>query len=118
MAVIYVKKVYPIKGRKDFFKYVVIDHGKIAKGWQGNNPNTEMYFQDKSDADRVATAIKKVQALNKKLATSKNEAGKNGTTIQCPYCKSKHKVYHFNWSSLTCKKCKKDVKRSQWIIVK
>ena len=27
---IYVKKVYPIKGRRDFFKYVVMDSGKIG----------------------------------------------------------------------------------------
>ena len=32
MAKIYVKKVYPIKNRRDFFKYVVMDNGKIARG--------------------------------------------------------------------------------------
>ena len=49
---ILVKKVYPIKGRRDFFKYVVMDAGKIAKDFRGK----EMYFNLKADADRVAKA--------------------------------------------------------------
>ena len=50
---IYVKKVYPIKSRRDFFKYVV------------------MYFDSKVSADRVANARKKVQKLNREWAKSK-----------------------------------------------
>ena len=70
MGRIYVKKVYPIKGRKDFYKYVVIDNGVIAKGWQGNSINVEMYFDSKVHAERVANARRKVRELNK-LVTSK-----------------------------------------------
>jgi len=66
-----VKKVYPISGRKDFFKYVVIDNGQIAKGFQGNKFDTEMYFDSKEDAERVATARRKVQKLNKEFMTGK-----------------------------------------------
>ena len=66
-----VKKVYPIKGRKDFFKYVVMDNGEIAKGFQGNKFDEPMYFDSKVDADRVANARRKVQQLNRKFATGK-----------------------------------------------
>ena len=68
---IYVKKVYPIKGRRDFFKYVVMDTGKIAKGFSGNRNNVEMYFDTKASADRVANARKRVQKINKEWMKSK-----------------------------------------------
>jgi hypothetical protein len=66
-----VKKVYPIKGRKDFFKYVVMDNGVIAKGFQGNSFDEPMYFDSKEHADMVANARRKVQRLDKKWATGK-----------------------------------------------
>mgnify|MGYP003123692288 CR=1 FL=1 len=68
---IYVKKVYPIKSRRDFFKYVVIDRGKIAKGFSGSGSDKEMYIDSKVSADRVANARKKVQKLNREWAKSK-----------------------------------------------
>lgn len=68
-----VKKVYPIKGRRDFFKYVVIDNGAIAKGFQGNRFDSEMYFDQKSDAITVANARRKVQLLNRKFSKSKTK---------------------------------------------
>lgn len=66
-----VKKVYPIKGRNDFFKYVIMDNGKIAKGFQGNKNNVELYFDNKASADRVANAKRKVRKLDKKFSTGK-----------------------------------------------
>ena len=72
-----VKKIYPIKGRKDFFKYVVIENDKIAKGSGSfGKTNVEMYFDDKSSADRVANAIRKVNKLNKKFMTKKTSKKK------------------------------------------
>lgn len=68
---IYVKKVYPIKGRRDFFKYVVMDSGKIAKGFAGGRGKKEMYFDDKASADRVANARKRVQKLDREWMKSK-----------------------------------------------
>ena len=62
---IMVKKVYPIKDRRDFFKYVVMDSGKIAKGFGRGGNNVEMYFDTKASADRVANARKKVQKANR-----------------------------------------------------
>ena len=29
---IYVDKIFPIEGREDFFKYVVMNNGKLATG--------------------------------------------------------------------------------------
>jgi hypothetical protein len=68
---IYVKKVYPIKGRRDFFKYVVMDSGKIARGFSGNKWDREMYFDTKASANRVANARKKVQKANKEWMRKK-----------------------------------------------
>ena len=66
-----VKKVYPIKGRKDFFKYVVLVDGKIHKGWSMNKPNMELYFDRKSEADRIANAVRKVRKLDKEFMSGK-----------------------------------------------
>jgi hypothetical protein len=72
----YVKKVYPIKGRKDFFKYVVMTKGKIAKGWSGNKSNQDLYFDSKAHAESVATATRKVEKLNKAWASKKTSKKK------------------------------------------
>ena len=67
-----VKKVYPIKGRSDFYKYVVMDNGKIAKGLGSFGKTDEpMYFDKKDDADRVAKARREVIKIEKKWATGK-----------------------------------------------
>jgi hypothetical protein len=67
-----IKKIYTLgKSRKDFFKYVVMDNGQIAKGFQGNKFNEPMYFDSKSDAERVANARRRVQKLNKQFMTGK-----------------------------------------------
>ena len=72
MAKIYVKKVYPIKNRRDFFKYVVMDNGKIARGSGSfGKTNVEMYFDTKRSATRVANARKRVAKLNAEWLKSK-----------------------------------------------
>ncbi len=71
-----IKKVFPIKGRRDFFKYVVMDNGEIAKGFQGNKFDEPMYFDSKVDAKRVADARRKVQRLNKTFSTGKTSKKK------------------------------------------
>lgn len=62
-----VKKVYPIKGRKDFYKYVILNDGKIAKDFQGK----QMYFNAKKDANYVANAQRKVRSKLKRWFKSK-----------------------------------------------
>jgi len=74
---IIVKKIYPIKGRKDFFKYVVLENGKIAKG---SGPfgatNVEMYFNEKESATRVANAKRRLNKLNKRWMAGKTSKKK------------------------------------------
>jgi len=71
-----VKKVYPIAGRKDFYKYVILVDGKIHKGWSMNKPNVELYFDRKAEADRVANAVRKVRKIEKEFMTGKRSKRK------------------------------------------
>jgi len=53
---IYVDKIFPIEGREDFFKYVVMNNGKLATGI-----NKEvMYFDKLQEAEGVREACQKV----------------------------------------------------------
>jgi len=58
-----VKKVYPINGHKDFYKYIVTEdspfnpNAKPCKDYKGD----EMYFDDINKAHRVARARNKVK---------------------------------------------------------
>jgi len=69
-----VTKVYPIEGRKDFFKYTILKKGesifnkdaKLHTDFQGK----EMYFDDKEQADYVCKAINKVARINKDFINS------------------------------------------------
>ena len=67
MKQIEVKKVYPIEGRTDFFKFVVMDNGQIAKGFHGNSNDAEMYFDNKEDAKRVADARIEVKLIRQEF---------------------------------------------------
>jgi len=51
-----VKKHYPIPGRKDFYGYAVVEHGKVAKTANGK----ELIFIEKTKAVEVAEARKRV----------------------------------------------------------
>lgn len=55
-----VEKIYPIKGRKDFFKFVVMEGDNIAKGMDGK----EMYFDSEKTALSICSARKRVNKLN------------------------------------------------------
>lgn len=63
-----VKKVYPIKGRKDFFKYMVTDESiykedaKPCIDFEGR----EMYFDDKEQAQRITDSRNKVKHYDPK----------------------------------------------------
>ena len=62
-----VKKYYPIANRKDFFKYAVMENGKIAKTMKGE----ELIFMDREYAQDVASARTRVAARLKKDAAIK-----------------------------------------------
>ena len=51
---------------------------------------------------------------NDKQVNKYTRAGKNGKSILCPVCKSMRTVYHFNFSGLTCPKCKESVDKYDW----
>lgn len=61
-----VKKVYPIKGRKDFFKFTIIKTGESI--WDDNAKlhtdmnDKEMFFDDKTQAKNVCDAINRVES--------------------------------------------------------
>ena len=42
--------------------------------------------------------------------------GNNGKWIKCPKCSQTSKVYHFNFSSLTCPDCKQSITKYDWLI--
>ena len=38
-----------------------------------------------------------------------------GEIIFCPKCAADRRVFHFNWSAVTCTKCKAVVEKSDWL---
>jgi hypothetical protein len=58
-------KHYPIKGRRDFFKYTIIKTGEIPCNDNAQKHtdfnNKEMYFDDKVQAKNVCDAINRVE---------------------------------------------------------
>jgi hypothetical protein len=63
-----VKKVYPIQGRKDFFKYMVTDQSIFDENAKPciDAAGREMYFDDKKRANDIAKSRNKVSARLKK----------------------------------------------------
>jgi len=51
-----------------------------------------------------------------KPITPRVRAGKRGKHIMCPNCRTIRKVYHFNWSGLTCPDCKESIDKSLWSV--
>ena len=43
-------------------------------------------------------------------------AGYSGKQIKCPNCQSVRRVYHFNFSGLTCPECKESIDKSDWLV--
>ena len=46
--------------------------------------------------------------------TRYTRAGKNGKQLVCPECGSIRRIYHFNFSGLTCPQCKQSVAKYDW----
>ena len=46
--------------------------------------------------------------------TKYTRGGKYGKQIVCPECDNIRRVYHFNFSGLTCPKCKQSVDKYSW----
>ena len=48
--------------------------------------------------------------------TKRSRCGKRGKHIMCPNCKTIRKVYHLNFSGLTCPHCRESVDKLSWSI--
>ena len=46
--------------------------------------------------------------------TRYTRGGKNGKQLVCPECGSIRRIYHFNFSGLTCPQCKQSVDKYSW----
>jgi hypothetical protein len=62
-----IKEIFPIKGRSDFSKFVVLNDGVILRGWQGNKKGVELHFDSKEEAQPIADALEAVEKRNKEF---------------------------------------------------
>ena len=46
--------------------------------------------------------------------TRYTRGGKNGKQLVCPECSNIIRIYHFNFSGLTCPQCKQSVAKYDW----
>lgn len=45
------------------------------------------------------------------------KTGRAGKKIKCPHCSTiLRRVYHLNWTKLTCLSCQKNVSKYDWLI--
>ena len=56
-------------------------------------------------------------SINNSYVTKYTRAGKYGKQIVCPDCDNIQTVYHFNFSGLTCLKCKQSVDKYSWKVL-
>ena len=52
------------------------------------------------------------------LLDKHSRAGKFGTVISCPQCKTKTIVYHMAWSAISCGGCREMIDKDCWIKVR
>ena len=56
----------------------------------------------------------KTQSINNCNVTRYTRGGKNGKQLVCPDCGNIIRIYHFNFSGLTCPQCKQSVDKYSW----
>ena len=56
----------------------------------------------------------KTQSINNYYVTRYTRGGKNGKQLVCPDCGNIIRIYHFNFSGLTCPQCKQSVAKYDW----
>jgi hypothetical protein len=72
-----ITQINPIPGRTDFIKFVVLNDGKIHRGWQGNEKDVELYFDDEYDAISIGLALVEVERINDEFMNDGFEQTKN-----------------------------------------
>ena len=45
-------------------------------------------------------------------------ATRYGKDIYCPLCDSANRIYHFNWSAVTCQTCKEIINKEEFYLDK
>ena len=64
---------------------------------------------------REANAADYKDKTNKNSYVTKyTRGGKNGKQLVCPDCDNIIRIYHFNFTGLTCPKCKQSVAKYDW----
>ena len=53
-------------------------------------------------------------SINNCNVTRYTRGGKNGKQLVCPECSNIIRIYHFNFSGLTCPQCKQSVAKYDW----
>ena len=59
----------------------------------------------------------KTQSINNCNVTRYTRGGKNGKQLVCPECSNIIRIYHFNFSGLTCPQCKQSVDKYSWKVL-
>ena len=63
---------------------------------------------------REANAADFTLVIKSSNVTRYTRGGKNGKQLVCPDCDNIIRIYHFNFSGLTCPKCKQSVDKYDW----
>ena len=63
---------------------------------------------------RDATTAIFSQSNKNSNVTRYTRGGKNGKQLVCPDCGNIIRIYHFNFSGLTCPQCKQSVAKYDW----
>ena len=56
----------------------------------------------------------KTQTNKNSCVTRYTRGGKNGKQLVCPDCGNIIRIYHFNFTGLTCPQCKQSVAKYDW----
>ena len=56
----------------------------------------------------------KTQTNKNSNVTRYTRGGKNGKQLVCPECDNIIRIYHFNFTGLTCPQCKQSVAKYDW----
>ena len=59
----------------------------------------------------------KTQSINNSCVTRYTRGGKNGKQLVCPDCGNIIRIYHFNFTGLTCPQCKQSVDKYEWRVL-
>ena len=62
----------------------------------------------------ATTAIFNNKTNKNSCVTKYTRGGKNGKQLVCPDCGNIIRIYHFNFSGLTCPQCKQSVAKYDW----